>query len=116
MVDSNNVISSKYFSPKDLKLNFINFFLGDISNTEIVQDYRKKSLKETQPNSKNKRKILSQPSKPRVLICKREIGIEEENEFEPDWNLIAADQVGEHSYLGLVTIGGRLTTISLMLR
>ncbi|XP_045467411.1 influenza virus NS1A-binding protein homolog A-like isoform X2 [Harmonia axyridis] len=89
---------------------------GDISNTEIVQDYRKKSLKDPQPNSKNKRKILSQPSKPRVLICKREIGIEEENEFEPDWNLIAADQVGDHSYLGLVTIGGRLTTISLMLR
>ncbi|KAL3287512.1 hypothetical protein HHI36_001981 [Cryptolaemus montrouzieri] len=89
---------------------------GDISDTEIVQDYRKKTLKDTKPNAKNKRKILSQPSKPRILICSREIGLEEENELEPDWNLIATDQVGDYSYLGLVTIGGRLSTISLLLR
>lgn len=88
---------------------------GDVSDTEIVQDYRKKSLKDTQPTAKSKRKILSQPSKPRILICAREIG-EEEGELEPDWNLIATDQVGEHSYLGLVTIQGKLATISLLLR
>ncbi|KAK9872409.1 hypothetical protein WA026_017869 [Henosepilachna vigintioctopunctata] len=89
---------------------------GDISDTEIVQDYRKKTLKDTKPSAKNKRKVKCQPSKPRVLVYSREIGLEEENELEPDWNLIATDQVGDYSYLGLVTIGGRLTTISLLLR
>lgn len=89
---------------------------GDISDTEIVQDYKKLSLKDKQSNSKPKRKMLGQPSKPRVLIYNREIGEELEHELEPDWNLIATSTVGEHSFLALVTLGGKLSTLSIQLR
>ncbi|CAH1126183.1 unnamed protein product [Ceutorhynchus assimilis] len=87
---------------------------GDVSDTEIVQDYKKMSLKNT--SSKIKKKTLSQPSKPRVLIYNREIGEELENEIEPDWNLIAAETVGDHSFLALVTLSGKLATLSIQLR
>ncbi|KAH1006398.1 hypothetical protein HUJ05_007137 [Dendroctonus ponderosae] len=86
---------------------------GDVSDTEIVQDYKKMSLKNT---SKIKIKPLGQPSKPRILIYNREIGEELENEIEPDWNLIAAESVGEHSFLALVTLAGKLATLSIQLR
>ncbi|KAF5291930.1 hypothetical protein FQA39_LY14162 [Lamprigera yunnana] len=89
---------------------------GDISDTEIVQDYKKMSSKTLQPNSKNKRKCLSQPVKPRVLIYSREIGEDIEMECEPDWNLIATWQVAEHCTLALVTLGGKLATLSVQLR
>ncbi|CAH1163471.1 unnamed protein product [Phaedon cochleariae] len=89
---------------------------GDASDTEIVQDYKKLSLKDKQVVVKQKRKIISQPSKPRVLIYNRKIGEELENELEPDWNLIATASVGEHSFLALVTLGGKLSTISIQLR
>ncbi|KAG5891762.1 hypothetical protein JTB14_012496 [Gonioctena quinquepunctata] len=90
---------------------------GDISDTEIVQDYKKMLLKDKQGHTKhNKRKILGQPSKPRVLIYNREIGEELEQELEPDWNLIASASVGEHSFLALVTLGGKLSTLSIQLR
>lgn len=89
---------------------------GDISDTEIVQDYKKLSLKDKQATTKPKRKVMGQPSKPRVLIYNREIGEELENEIEPDWNLIASNSVGEHSFLALVTLGGKLATLSIQLR
>lgn len=89
---------------------------GEMSDTEIVQDYKKLSLKTTQNTAKPKRKCLSQPAKPRILMYNREIGEELENEFEPDWNLIACASVGEHSFLALVTLGGKLATLSIQLR
>lgn len=89
---------------------------GDISDTEIVQDYKKMSLKNVPTNAKAKRKCLSQPSKPRVLIYSREIGDEIVEEFEPDWNVIASAKVGEHSFLALVTLDGKLSTLSVQLR
>lgn len=69
-----------------------------------------------QPNGKPKRKCLSQPSKPRVLVYSRELGDELDVEMEPDWNLIASDKVGDHSFLALVTLGGKLSTLSIQLR
>ncbi|XP_050510120.1 influenza virus NS1A-binding protein-like isoform X1 [Diabrotica virgifera virgifera] len=89
---------------------------GDISDTEMVQDYKKLSLKDKQGVSKPKRKVLGQPSKPRVLIYNREIGEELDNEMEPDWNLIATTAVSEHSFLGLVTLAGKLSTLSIQLK
>lgn len=89
---------------------------GDISDTEMVQDYKKMSMKNVQSNAKSKRKCLGQPSKPRVLIYSREIGEEMFEELEPDWNLIASATVGEHSFLALVTLDGRLSTLSIQLR
>lgn len=74
------------------------------------------SSKAIQPNSKNKRKFLTQPSKPRVLIYSRDIGDDLDVDCEPDWNLIATAQVAEHSTLALVTLSGKLATISVQLR
>lgn len=89
---------------------------GDISDTEIVQDYKKMSQKTNQPNHKGKRKFLSQPSKPRVLMYSREIGEELATEVEPDWNLIASTEVGERHFVALVTLNGKLATLSVQLR
>lgn len=89
---------------------------GDISDTEIVQDYKKMSMKDKPVVQKSKRKTLGQPSKPRVLIYSREIGEELEDEMEPDWNIIASCCVREHTFLALVTLGGRLCTLSIQLR
>lgn len=74
------------------------------------------SLKNVQSNVKSKRKCLSQPLKPRVLIYSREIGEELAAELEPGWNLIASSKVGEHSFLALVTLNGKLSTLSVQLR
>lgn len=90
---------------------------GDISDSEIVQDYKKMSLKAAQnANAKGKRKALGQPSKPRVLIYSRDIGECLETEFEPDWTVIATSIISEHCFLALVTIGGKLSTLSIQLR
>lgn len=90
---------------------------GDVCDTEIVRDYKKMSLKNTQNNNKNKRKPLSQPSKPRVLIYSREIGEELQSVLEPDWKLIASKEVGKHHiFLALVTLRGKLATLSVQLR
>ncbi|CAH1978888.1 unnamed protein product [Acanthoscelides obtectus] len=88
---------------------------GDVSDTEMVQDYKKMSLKDKPAGSKGKRKVLGQPSKPRVLVYS-DIGKEIELEMEPDWSLIATCSVGEHSFLALVTLGGKLSTLSIQLR
>lgn len=66
---------------------------GDVSDTDIVQDYKKLSLK-SQAQSKGRRKGPLQPAKPRVLIYSRDIGERIESELEPDWNLIGASKVG----------------------
>ncbi|XP_069678685.1 influenza virus NS1A-binding protein homolog A-like isoform X2 [Periplaneta americana] len=88
---------------------------GDISDTEIVQDYKKLSKKNL-ANSKGRRKGQLQPAKPRVLFYSRDIGERTEQEKEADWNLVAAAKVGEHTFMALVTINGRLATMSVMLR
>lgn len=86
-------------------------------DTELVQDYKKLSLKTTQTGNKNKRKATSnQPSKPRVLMYSREIGDELQTVMEPDWKLIGSTKVGDHTFLALVTLRGKLATLSVQLR
>ncbi|XP_015590524.1 influenza virus NS1A-binding protein homolog isoform X2 [Cephus cinctus] len=88
---------------------------GDVSDTDIVQDYKKMSLK-TQAQNKGRRKGTMQPAKPRVLIYSRDIGERIEQELEPDWNMIGANKVGEHTFLAIVTLDGKLATLSVQLR
>lgn len=100
-----------------INIKQLNLFpIGDVCDTELVQDYKKLSSKHNVSQNKNKRKQLSQPSKPRVLIYSREIGEELESEMEPHWNLIATTQVGDHSYIALVTLAGKLAKLSIKLR
>ncbi|KAG8238394.1 hypothetical protein J437_LFUL016830, partial [Ladona fulva] len=66
---------------------------GDVSDTEIVQDYKKLSIKKkAQINAKNRRKGPLQPAKPRILMYSREISGNErlEAEAEKEWKLIAS--------------------------
>lgn len=117
---------------------------GDVSDTDIVQDYKKLSLK-TQAQNKNRRKGVLQPAKPRVLIYNRNIEDSIEEQLEPDWNMIGVNKVGgkinicffslcdrsmiitakliiyfphsiEHTFLAIVTLNGRLAKLSVLLR
>uniref|UniRef100_A0A1B6DBP3 Kelch-like protein diablo n=1 Tax=Clastoptera arizonana TaxID=38151 RepID=A0A1B6DBP3_9HEMI len=88
---------------------------GDISDTEIVQDYKKMSKKCINPNTqKQRRKAPMQPAKNRVLIYSRSDTLE--SECNSDWSCIASKKVGEHSFLALVTLRGKLVTLSVVLR
>ncbi|KAK7866963.1 hypothetical protein R5R35_014736 [Gryllus longicercus] len=89
---------------------------GDLSDTEIVQDYKKLSLKNHTNTKQNKRKTQLQPAKPRVLIYSRDIGPRTNQEKDDDWKLIAATKVGEHNFLALVVLNGYLATLSVQLR
>ncbi|XP_071448802.1 influenza virus NS1A-binding protein homolog A-like isoform X1 [Hetaerina americana] len=92
---------------------------GDVSDTELVQDYKKLSIKKkSQINSKSRRKGPLQPAKPRVIMYSREISGDErvEVQTEAEWKLIASVKVHDHSFLALATIDGCLTTMSVLLR
>ncbi|XP_011496950.1 PREDICTED: influenza virus NS1A-binding protein homolog A-like isoform X2 [Ceratosolen solmsi marchali] len=88
---------------------------GDVSNTDIVQDYKKMSLK-SQAQNKNRRKGVLHPAKPRVLIYNKNIEDSIEEPLEPDWNMIGINKVGEHTFLAIVTLNGRLAKLSVLLR
>ncbi|KAJ8686350.1 hypothetical protein QAD02_022144 [Eretmocerus hayati] len=90
---------------------------GDVSDTEIVQDYKKLSLKTQAQSNKSRKKAALQPAKPRVLIYTPNLedgSIEEQ--LEPDWNMIGVSKVGEHTFLAIVTLNGRLAKLSVLLR
>lgn len=64
---------------------------GHESESDLVQDYKRLALKN--PNNNNRRrKQLSVPVRPRVLIYSRDIGErdDEQNTIEPDWNLLGS--------------------------
>lgn len=86
---------------------------GDASDTEIVQDYKKMSKSTSQPKKGKK----GQPvAKPRVIIYNRDVPDSTEKERESDWKLIASIKVREHTFLGLVSMEGKLMTLSVLLR
>lgn len=91
---------------------------NDISNTEIVQDYKKQSKKNSTANpSKSRRKPQMQPAKPRVLVYSREI-CDNINGQDKDDNclMISSIKVADHTFLALIVVGGRLATLSVLLR
>lgn len=75
---------------------------GDVSDTDIVQDYKKLSLK-TQAQIKKGRKVM-QPAKPRVLIYNRSMEDYLEEQLEPDWNMIGVNKVGGKYIILLIQI------------
>lgn len=90
---------------------------GHESESDLVQDYKRIVLK--CPNNANRRrKQLAVPVRPRVLIYSRDIGQrdDEQNQIEPDWNLLGSTKVAENTFLSLVTINGILTRVSQQLR
>lgn len=90
---------------------------GHESESDLVQDYKRLVLK--CPNNTNRRrKQLAVPIRPRVLIYSRDIGQrdDEQNQIEPDWNLLGSTKVADNTFLSLVTIDGFLTRVSVQLR
>lgn len=74
---------------------------GDVSDTDIVQDYKKMSLKNQVQHNKNRRKGTLQPAKPRILIYNYQNADDEclsVKQLEPDWNMIGVDKVGGSNY------------------
>lgn len=65
--------------------------LGHESESDLVQDYKRMVLKNSNCNNR-RRKQLSAPVRPRVLIYSRDIGERdnEKNAIEPDWNLLGS--------------------------
>lgn len=94
---------------------------GDVIDSDIVQDYKKMSLRLSQPGSKNKRRGSSQqPSRPRHSLYSRNIselatGSETIPE-ELEWRVVAATQMGEKSIMALTVINGRMTNLSVLQR
>lgn len=89
---------------------------GHESESDLVQDYKRLVLK--CPNNKSRRKQLSAPNRPRVLIYSRDIRDREDGNstVEPDWNLLGSARVGENTFLASVTLNGQLIRVSIQLR
>lgn len=64
---------------------------GHESESDMVQDYKRMVVKNTNCNSR-RRKQLSAPVRPRVLIYSRDIceRDDEKSDIEPDWNLLGS--------------------------
>jgi len=94
---------------------------GDVIDSDIVQDYKKMSIRLSQPGSKNRRRGASQqPSRSRHSLFSRSIselssGAEGVKE-QLDWRIVATNQVGEKSTMALTVINGTMTTLSVLQR
>jgi len=94
---------------------------GDVIDSDIVQDYKKMSIRLSQPGSKNRRRGASQqPLRSRHSLFSRSIselsaGAEGVKE-QLDWRVVATTQVGEKSTMALTVINGRMTTLSVLQR
>lgn len=105
------------FLALDNTMQDVSDLIGDRANSDIVTDYKRLALKNPSNNSKSRRKCVSQPERPRILLYSRDISdrnIDEEN--FADWNVIASTKLSEHTIVMLVTINGTLTRISVQMR
>jgi influenza virus NS1A-binding protein len=94
---------------------------GDVIDSDIIQDYKKMSLRLSQPGSKNRRRgSAQQPSRSRHSLYSRSISelpsAGEAGKEEHEWRVVAATQMSEKSIMALTVINGRMTTLSVMQR
>ncbi|XP_014227552.1 influenza virus NS1A-binding protein homolog [Trichogramma pretiosum] len=88
---------------------------GDSTETDLVIDYKKLSHK-TFTLNKNKSTKKLNPASPRVIILNRDTIESLEDNVELDWNMIGSIKSGEHTYLAVVTLNGRVAKLSIRLR
>lgn len=88
---------------------------GDHQDTEMVQDYKKISRKQSKSNLKGSKKIMIglHPTKPRMMLYSRSISDEEEQQ-DVEWKMIAHAEVAERSFLAIVTLNGMVSVLSVM--
>lgn len=107
------------FLALDNSLQDVSELIGDKANSDMVKDYKKLALKNPSNNPKTRRKCLSQPERPRILLYSREVSdrkYDEENREDADWNVIASLKVSDHTYISLVTLNSALCRVSIQLR
>lgn len=111
--------SRMLFLALDNSLQDVSELIGDKANSDLVKDYKKLALKNPSNNPKARRKCLSQPERPRILLYSRDISdrtYDEETPGDADWNVIASMKVHDHTYISLVTLNGALCRVSIQLR
>lgn len=107
------------FLALDNSLQDVSDLIGDKANSDLVKDYKKLALKNPSNNPKTRRKCLSQPERPRILLYSRDISDRAYDEVtlgDADWNVIASIKVSDHTYISLVTLNGALCRVSIQLR
>ncbi|KAG5681658.1 hypothetical protein PVAND_011072 [Polypedilum vanderplanki] len=110
--------SRMLFLALDNSLQDVSELIGDKANSDMVKDYKSKAQKNPSNIPKTRRKCLSQPERPRILLYSREVSDrnDEENREDADWNVIASIKVSDHTYISLVTLNGALCRVSIQLR
>ncbi|XP_054713920.1 influenza virus NS1A-binding protein homolog B-like isoform X2 [Uloborus diversus] len=95
---------------------------GDLQDSEVIQDYKKLSRKVSVPGSgKTGRKKSSQtPAKPRQFLYTKSDSNSSlsslSDDEDKDWRVIVITGNGENSMLGLVSVYGKLTVLSIVQR
>lgn len=109
--------SRMLFLALDNSLQDVSDLIGDRANSDLVNDYKRMALKNPSSNSKARRKCVSQPERPRILLYSRDISDRNnDEENRADWNVVASTKLSENTYVALVTLNGSLSRISIQLR
>lgn len=109
--------SRMLFLALDNSLQDVSDLIGDRANSDLVHDYKRLALRNPSNNSKVRRKCVSQPERPRILIYSRDISDRNnDEENRADWNVVASTKLSEITFVALVTLSGSLCRISIQLR
>lgn len=105
------------FLALDNSLQDVSDLIGDRANSDLVNDYKRMALRNpTAGTSKARRKCVSQPERPRILLYSRDISDRNNDEERADWNVVASTKLSEITFVALVTLNGSLSRISIQLR
>jgi influenza virus NS1A-binding protein len=107
------------FLALDNSLQDVSDLIGEKANSDLVKDYKKLASKNPGNTSKPRRKGVSQPERPRILLYSRDISdrtYDDETRADADWNVVASTKLSDHTYVSLVTLNGALCRISIKLR
>lgn len=107
------------FLALDNSLQDVSDLIGEKANSDLVKDYKKLALKNPSSNPKTRRKCVSQPDRPRILLYSRDISDRTYDDVacgDADWNVIASTKLSDHTFVSLITLNGKLCRISIQLR
>ncbi|CAG9805179.1 unnamed protein product [Chironomus riparius] len=111
--------SHMLFLALDNSLQDVSDLIGEKANSDLVKDYKKLASKNPSSNPKTRRKCVSQPDRPRILLYSRDISDRTYDEVacgDADWNVISSMKLSDHTFISLVTLNGKLCRISIQLR
>ncbi|CAL4058787.1 unnamed protein product, partial [Meganyctiphanes norvegica] len=90
---------------------------GAANDSEMVQDYKKMSRKQSGNNLKSRRTSTStQPAKPRMMLYSRNITDKDDTEQDSDWKVIAHTVIAESSMVAIITLKNDIAVLSIQHR